>query len=122
MNAIEIRIVPHCQQRYETCGDWVYGLKHLAIKVSDLGDERMNACLAVHELVEALLCRAAGIKQEAVDAFDIWYGSEYPDGEPGDHPSAPYRKQHFIATTIERIFAEAIGVDWNEYDKAINAL
>ena len=37
----------------------------------------------------------------------------------GDHPKAPYRKQHKFATMIERIVAWHIGVDWEKYEKAI---
>lgn len=97
----------------------------LHIKVSELGDWRYNALIAVHELVEVLKCKHDGVTQEQVDAFDIAYEKNRPeavDSEPGDSPDAPYRQQHCLATGIERIMAAALGVDWDSYDRAILAL
>ena len=121
MSHFAATIVPikHEHQRYNTCGDWREGYKSLHIDVSQLPDWRYEALIAIHELVEAVLCRHAGISQEAVDAFDIAH-PEAP--EPGDLNDAPYRHQHAIASGIERLLAAELGVDWLEYDKAIEAL
>jgi hypothetical protein len=42
------------------------------------------------------------------------------EGEPGDDRSAPYYKQHQIATRMERQMAYEMGIDWNEYEAFLN--
>jgi hypothetical protein len=117
---IVIDTIPHDAQRYDTVGDWVWlDDDRLEIKVSELGDRRQEALVAVHELVEALLCREHGITTEMVDAFDKSYTG---DGEPGHAPDCPYRAEHSEATGIEVILSIAMDVDWNEYDAAVSAL
>jgi len=117
--------IPHANQRYDTCGDWAWSSDALAIIVSRMPDWRMMALVAVHELVEAVLCRHRGITDQEVDRFDMDYEfrvghEDYP--EPGDHPDCPYREEHFAATTIERILAAELGVDWNDYTKVVEEL
>ena len=41
---------------------------------------------------------------------------------PGDNINAPYRREHFFATNIERLFAGELNVDWFEYDRYVDAL
>ena len=116
---IEIRTVPHKAQRYDTCGDWFYEGDKLIILVSELGDWRKEYLVADHELREAMICRHKGITAEMVDAFDFtWKG----EGEPGDDPKCPCRKEHFFATSIERLTAAELEVNWTEYDKQIENL
>lgn len=118
--SITIITVPYSEMRYPTAGDWVWvDETNLQIRVADVGNRKYEALVAVHELVEALLCQAHGITTAEVDAFDKAFGD---DGEPGDHPDAPYRKEHFFATSIERLLAAELGVDWLDYDEAIIAL
>ncbi len=75
--------------------------------------------VAIHEIVEATLCRAAKVPDEDIDKFDMAFKG---DGEPGDDPQAPYRRQHLMATAIEKMLAAAMGVDWQTYDRAIEEL
>lgn len=130
---IMIETIPHDNQRYETVGDWVFlappyvaeGDLGISITVSELGDWRYNALIAVHELVEVLLCKQRGITQEAVDAFDKNFELNRPEGnedEPGDAPDAPYRKEHFFATNIEALLSAELGVNWQEYEAKVNSL
>ena len=143
---IQIVTIEHRHQRYNTCGDWQFiksgddphDHKRLEIKVSHLGDWRMEALVAIHELVEALLCKDRGISEEAVTAFDVEYekyrernireAESVGDGaavrvietqEPGDHPAAPYHSEHIFANAIERRVAEELGVNLGEYERAI---
>jgi hypothetical protein len=117
---ITIKTIPHDQQRYETAGDWWFDdAGDLEIRVSEMGDWREEALVAFHELAEVLLCKQRGITAEQVDAFDKAYAG---DGEPGDDPAAPYRKEHFFATSIERLLAAELGIAWAEYDAAVEAL
>ena len=127
---INVRVIKHKEQRYETVGDWVYNPANtlLTVFVSDMGDWRYNQLVAVHEIAEATLCIERGINEKDVTAFDLWYESERlknnPEcqSEPGDHKKAPYRKEHFCATTIERMLAAELGVDWEDYDTTVNSL
>lgn len=120
---IQITIIDHKAQRYDTVGDWQFpqGDKthDLQINVSDLGDWRYNLLVAVHELVEAALCKHRGISQEAVDQFDMYFAGE---GEPGAAENCPYRLEHIYASVIERDMAWQLDVDWGVYEAAIEAL
>jgi hypothetical protein len=118
---ITIETIRHEDQRYSTCGDWLFpDPNHLVVHVSEMGDWRYEMAVAAHEMVEALLCQASGVSQEQVDAFDNSFSSE--DGEPGDDPEAPYHKQHCFATAVERLLIAALGVSWADYEEAVEAL
>lgn len=123
---ITIEIIPHEKQRYPTVGDWQYDKNgNLKILVSKMHDERFEMLVAVHELIEVLMCRHDGVSQELVDGFDMEFEkNRKPDGdsEPGDDPAAPYHFQHSLATGIERILAVQLSVPWEDYAKAVEAL
>jgi hypothetical protein len=116
---IEIKTIPHNEQRYSTAGDWLYENGKLIINVSDTGDWKKEALVAVHELVEVFLCQEKNITQEMVDKFDMNFDGE---GEPGDAPNSPYRHQHGFATAVERMLCAAMGVNWQEYDETVEKL
>jgi hypothetical protein len=126
LTEIRIKVVPHESQRYSTVGDWLYdsdGILH--IKVSRLSDWRREMLIAVHELVEVLTCKNDGVSQAVVDKFDKDFeAARHPDNEdePGDEPTAPYVKQHCLATGIERILAQQWGVNWKEYEQELSSL
>jgi hypothetical protein len=116
---INIQTIAHKYQRYPTWGDWWFDINgDLQIRVSNFNDPDAEALIALHELVEVILCKKRGISQESVDKFDIDYVKENGmEGEPGDDPKAPYRKEHFFATNIERLMAEQLEFDWANWDK-----
>ena len=122
---IIIETIPHKEQAYPTVGDWRRAADGtLRIRVSEEIGDQHALLVAVHELVEVALCEARGITVEAVDAFDKAFEAARPEGnlaEPGNDPTAPYRKEHFFATSIERLLAAELGVDWQKYDDAVNA-
>lgn len=127
--AVSIRFIDHICQRYPTVGDWFWRHTTLHIRVSDMRDDRFNMLVAVHEYIEALLCWKANISESDVTKFDLDFEDkrsrhELLGGvkEPGDHPDAPYFKQHQIATNVERFLADQLGIDWEEYDAAVNKL
>jgi len=123
---ITIESTPHKLQRYPTVGDWYRDANgDLVIKVSQMSDWRFMALVALHELVEVLLCDHRGIRQETVDKFDIEFEAHrHPDNfdEPGDDPQAPYKKEHCFATGVERLLAAELGVDWSTYADEIDSL
>ncbi len=120
---IIIESIPHEEHRYTTVGDWFYDADGtLRIKVSKLSDWRYEALVAIHELVEVMLCKQAGITVAETDKFDKEFEAkrtEDNDEEPGDQPEAPYVRQHCIATGIERLLAAELGVNWKPYDKEL---
>jgi hypothetical protein len=116
---ILIESIPHALQRYPTVGDWTRGADTLYIKVSELPDEREMILVGLHELIEAVLCEHSGVLEESVDDFDTHFDGE---GEPGDDPAAPYHRQHRLATAIERVLAEQLLIDWDEYERHIEEL
>lgn len=123
---VKIVTISHEEQRYPTVGDWVVNGDNLYISVSKMSDPRYELLVAVHELVEALLCKERGIPQELVDKFDMEYEASRSEwdttSEPGDAAGAPYKKEHFFATTVERLLAAELGVDWEKYEAEVPAL
>jgi len=123
---VKIVTIPHEEQRYPTVGDWVVNGDNLYISVSKMSDPRYELLVAVHELVEVLLCKERGIPQELVDKFDMEYEASRSEwdttSEPGDAAGAPYKKEHFFATTVERLLAAELGVDWEKYEAEVQAL
>lgn len=121
---IIIETIPHLQQRYNTCGDWQFDSEgNLTLRISEFPKVGLKASylVAIHELVEALLCQEQGITTEMVDAFDTSF-DPLCDQEPGDSPRAPYKREHCIATGIERILATEFGVDWVPYEEELYQL
>ena len=123
---IIIETIPHDKQRYPTVGDyWVDkdGTRHIV--VSDMGNDDYALLVALHELIEQTLTEKRGIKEEDITAFDEKFEIERDNGfhnddeEAGDAPDAPYRKEHFFSTSVERLVAGELGVDWKTYDDTV---
>lgn len=122
---ILIRSIPHKSHRYPTCGDWFFEDGTLYILVSDEMPESSKQLVALHELSEVMMCMANGVTQKQVDDFDMGYEKcrkEGDDTEPGDHKSAPYHVQHRLATAIEIMVCNQMGISWEEHEANINAL
>lgn len=116
---ISIETIPHHEQRYVTCGDYWDGPDGTKqVRVSALGDWRMELLIAVHEIIEAALCDARGISEPDVKAWD----EAHPDDDPGALPDAPYHKEHMFAERLERLLALELGVNWDQYDERVEAL
>lgn len=120
INAVAIAMVSQEQQRYDTVGDWQLEDGRLTIRVSEQGNWRSNMLIAVHELVEVILCVDKGVTQEQVDAFDMAFENATAKTEPGDDAKAPYRDQHCFATAVERMLCAAMGLSWADYEAAID--
>jgi hypothetical protein len=123
---IIIETIPNESQRYPTVGDYyrdAAGTLH--IKVSQEIGDKGALLVALHELIEVALCDERGITHEDIDNFDKSFEFHRQDGntdEPGDDPEAPYKREHFFATSIERLMAAEMGVEWGAYETAINNL
>lgn len=122
---VKIEIIKHEDHRYTTVGDWFFDDKgDLTIRVSKLSDWRREILIAIHELIEVVLCKYDGVTQEQVDKFDMedFSYEDHPDEEPGDSPDAPYKRQHCLATAVERMMAAELHVDWKTYEAELEAL
>lgn len=125
---VRIEVVEHRNQRYPTSGDWQFDqiTEELTIRVSRLGNWRYEMLIAVHELVEFVLCRDRGINEMDVDKFDLGFEArrsfEPLEDEPGDMVSAPYRDEHCFAMGIERLLCSALKISWKNYEDAVERL
>jgi hypothetical protein len=130
---ITIEVIPHLDQRYNTVGDWQFERDSegkataLSIKVSDMHSDDMNSLIAIHELVESLLCECGGVKESKVDEFDMnwtpvpaYWQTDVLLTEPGEDIRAPYYKQHQTATIVERLCASMIWMHWAYYEAAVD--
>ena len=122
-----IRTLPHKQQRYNTVGDYITDVFHdtTVITVSECGSPKYEFLVAIHEFIEHFLCKTRGIPEAVIDEFDIEYEkARQPadEDEPGNHPLAPYHKEHIFATHIEKLLAKELGVDWNDYEETLDSL
>jgi len=118
-----ISAIPHNEQRYPTVGDYfkVGNVDH--IRISKMKDERYQFLVAVHEYIEMNLCKFQGITNESIDKFDIAFESRRKDAsEPGFEPDAPYVRQHTIATSVEMMLCNELGISWKEYSEYVDAL
>jgi len=69
---VVIRVIPHCEHRYETVGDYYeVGDGRWVIEVSELGDVRYEFLVVVHELVEWFLLWIRGVREEEVRAVEL---------------------------------------------------
>lgn len=99
--------------RFGGIGDWPSYDEIIAVPQKDW---RYEFLVALHELVEAQLCKASGVTAEAVDRFDAQFEKDRPyQDEPGDDPYSPYYSMHQTATVVERIVCQAFGLDWKDY-------
>ena len=79
----------------------------------------MNYLVAIHELVEAFLCKQNFITPKMVDDFDL----AHPElDDPGGDTRAPYHIQHLYATSVEVILAHQVGIDWDKYEDVLSLL
>lgn len=120
-----IETIPHKLHRYETVGDYWNADGINWVVVSEMGDEKMEFLVQLHEFIEQNLCRFAGISEQSITDFDVSFEAKRAPGnldEPGFDPAAPYRRQHTIATGIETILCAELGVDFEEYGRRVDAL
>jgi hypothetical protein len=117
---IIIQTIPHNQQRYSTCGDWIVDPadRALYLYVSIMGNPDSEFAVAIHEMIEAWACLRAGISQTKVDEFDKRAAVVYPGAEPGDLPDSPYLQQHVFATEIEKRVIAFLA--WQNHENAVD--
>ena len=129
MPSINFKVIPHDEQRYETVGDYWFEDAILQVRVSKMDSAHKEFLVFIHEMVEVYLILSKGIAIEDIDKFDKRFEefrTAYPDlvgdDEPGDHPKAPYYKEHAVATRIEKWLAQTLNEDWDLYEDKCNSL
>lgn len=110
MKAIDVQFIPEDEMRQSGLGDWWFEADTLHIRAVEGEDAFL---VALHELVEAVLCEAHGVSTKQVDDFDNLFDAEEHEDhdEPGDDPRAPYRTEHRQAMLIEHLMANFLGRD-----------
>lgn len=131
---IDVEVIPHDCQRYPTVGDWQFlteskdiagqdiGVTHeniLQVNVSETGNEDSNFLIAIHEIIEAYLCKKNGITEEQVDQWDKDHLYSF---DPGSFLECPYFHEHIFATFIEHKLAIELEVHWEDHEKRIGDL
>jgi len=123
---IIIEIIPHENQRYETCGDYfIDDNGDIQIRVSDFGTELENIMVGTHELIEFALLRHRGVTDKDIDKFDLAFEEREDKGEfeePGFAADSPYIAEHTLATSVELQMCALAGINWNEYSAKIEKL
>jgi hypothetical protein len=118
---IEVTVQDHKNQLYDTAGDYGEDSVGWWLSISKSSDWRHEGLVLIHELVEMMLTKNDGVKWSDVDDFDIHgEGKGHPD--PGSLWNAPYHKQHKQAEQIEKRLAKMLGVNWEEYNDALDAM
>lgn len=121
---ILIKVIPESEQRQEVSGaDWFWDSNgDLQVRVSPMSNWRREMMLAIHETVEALMCRHNGVSQKSVDEFDQdYYKTHSDDCDAGDEAAAPYVREHCLSTAIERILCAEFNENWASYDAELAA-
>jgi hypothetical protein len=98
--------------RYDDVGDYFDN----TIVAYDFKDDVITNAIFLHEFVEYMLIKSAGIDPSLIDKFDT--DETYEDKFPEEFDL--YGKFHDMANFIERQFIENLGLNWEEYDKKIN--
>lgn len=118
------RAIPHKEQAYDTIGDyhedkdgsWIFSVSRMNVDYEFM--------VIIHEMIEWYLTQKKGLNEEKIAAFDKKFKEEQARGEhpnidePGNAPDCPYRQEHSFATNIEKMLADELGQDWDEYDRA----
>ena len=118
---VQLKTVPKEQVRCDGYGDWFYGEFGILATCADIKewDDDTKFRIAVHEMVEAWLCRKHGVTDTQVCKFDLLYEAERAEekhgelDEPGDDPRAPYREEHRAADHVERALCQVLGLTWD---------
>jgi hypothetical protein len=113
---VTIRSRPFEEMRYATYGDYYDQNGKTRIDVVEQNNPLYEYLIAIHELVEYVLVKARKISIDEIEEFDQTTHCE----EPGDHPNAPYYYEHQVASIVERIVCNELGIKWAEYEDDIN--
>jgi hypothetical protein len=113
---IIMRSRPFEDMRYETYGDYYDQDGKTRIDVVEQTNPLYEYLIAIHELVEYVLVKARKISIDEIEEFDQATHCE----EPGDDPAAPYYYEHQVASIVERIVCNELGLKWHQYEEEVS--
>jgi hypothetical protein len=133
---LNIEIIPHHEQRYETVGDWWLDREGvLQVRISRLSMHRYEILVLIHELVEIFIewhrrtqrglddTKSLLELTSETDEFDILYEKRRKRGdkesEPGCETECPVYNGHMAASAIEHVAALIFGINYNDYANEI---
>ena len=124
---ITVKVIPNEQIKERagfTGADWWYDEEgNLQIRIAQMSTREREMALAVHEIVECILCKFHGVKVEDVDKFDEVAEANGHNIDAGDLAGCPYGREHTAATACERIVAMELNVGgWASYDRELGTL
>jgi hypothetical protein len=127
---IHIKTIPDSAFRIKGgIGDYWYDDEGvLQVRVVELGDDFLETCIAVHEVIEEALTKKRGLPETDIQAFDDYYDQRQKmglipeDTEAGFDPAAPYKNEHAFATGVELGMCALAGVSWKEYEDKIKSI
>ncbi|KAB0668934.1 hypothetical protein F6V30_13940 [Oryzomonas sagensis] len=113
---INIRIIPHKHQRYDTYGDYyINDDGTLVVLVSEFADPDVAIRIAIHEVLEAWRCKKRGLDFKEIDNFDMAHPAS---DDPGLLKCAPYHLEHMQSDQVERLLCHQDGVKWEDHYNA----
>lgn len=120
-NIISCSVSPE-SQRYPTCGDYWEDEHSLQFRITKQPISKWEAAVFLHEFVEFMLSKDRGITEQEITDFDLKWETMNKRGlnreeEPGDEVEAPYHKEHEFAKKLEKMFADELGINWEEYNE-----
>lgn len=118
---LEMYTVPVQVHRYKTIDDYVDpairdDTLYFSTTIGNMNNTDYEFITFMHAITEQYLCYKAGISD---DKITRWDKKHIESSDPGDIQGSPYRKQHRIATLIEKSIASALKVNWDKYEAAI---
>jgi len=129
LKEISIKIIPHENQRYPTCGDYWYDTEGvLQVRISDMQNEIYHKMVMIHELIEEAITKHNGISEQTITDFDLYYEERRKQGlvpelsEPGFDDNAPYKLAHTFATGVEMGICAMAKVNFLDYDNKVESL
>jgi hypothetical protein len=114
---MDIRLKTVEYTRYPTIGDYYKEDGQDKITVLSTGIDTYDRLVAIHELVEQTCTQYLGITEEEITNFDLIH---LDADEPGELFNSPYKREHILAETIERLICNHLNIDWKEYNNHLD--
>lgn len=111
---IIIQDVPKSQIPRNDVANYYVTPEALKIDVLSMSDWRYEALIALHEFIECMLVRQKNLDFKDIDDWDE--NNELM----GEDLRAPYHKEHIFSENLERLFAQALNVDWKHYEDELS--
>ena len=121
----EIKSVYKEGQRYDTLGDYYFEDGKRIFSITKTGNQLFDDLIFIHEFIEEVLTRNKGITEEEIYEYDLKFEEKVKNGEvdedvePGEQLDSPYKVQHSIAESVERIMLNHLGISFGEYNETI---